>query len=131
MIDPRALQQHFNKVRQKEQPQRQTVPRVPDPVPLTAFQAIPISIENVVQKEKEEAVTTPVINKETKIEPKKEIVNLLINVPALADKIIINDFEEEVIETKNKNITTQTQNLESTRTIEDYDPYGYYSGPKF
>jgi len=129
MIDPRALQQHFRKVHQKERPPKQEVPRVPDPVPLTAFQAIPVPVE-VIPVTVQEEVTAPiipvaVIEEMPKVEPKKEIINLVINVPPPIDQIVINDMEDEDVSEPKETV------LETSKTIEEYDPYGYYSGPKF
>lgn len=123
VIDPRALQQHFQKVHQREQPKKPEVPRVPDLEPLTAIQAIPLPIKvtptTLIQEEYIDQIPKTVIE--------KELVNLLINVPKPIDKIIINEIEEDVIESNKKSI----QNLETSQSIEEYDPYGYYSGPKF
>ena len=41
MIDPRALQQHFKSVQQRQLPIETVVPRVPDLKPLTALEPIP------------------------------------------------------------------------------------------
>jgi len=131
VIDPRALQQHFQKVHQKERPSKPEVPRVPDPVPLTAVQAISIPtspIEHSFIPPIQTQESLPAIKEEAKIEPPKELINLVIDVPPPIDRIIINDVEE-VIETEEDSNLDQT--TEVSKTIEEYDPYGYYSGPKF
>ena len=129
MIDPRALQQHFRNVHQKERPQKQDVPRVPDPVPLTAVQAIPVP---VIEAQEEVVLPSPLVTNETiTAKPEKEIVDLLINFPPPIDKIIINEIEEEIVETEKEDNEATIQDYKTNKTIEEYDPYGYYSGPKF
>lgn len=113
MIDPRALQQHFRKVHQQTQPKKQDIPRIQETVPLTAFQAI-----NMPAEQKSSDIVTEQIQEQV-----KESVNLIINMPAPIDCIFIDDIEEEI---------EQTSVVEVKEKIEDdYDPYGYYSGPRF
>ncbi len=111
MIDPRALQQHFKKVQQKQEPIRSSVPRIPDPKPLTAIEAISV-LEPVIEQEE---VSGPV----PEIKEPKEEINLVINVPPPIGDIVIE--ETEIKEAK----------ASKPPDINDYDPYGYYSGPKF
>ena len=122
MIDPRVLQQHFKKVHQKEQPLKQDVPRVPDLAPLTAVQAIFVPSEPVDLIEQEIPITD--FEKTAELSQEKETVNLVINVPPSIGKIVINDFEEEVEDNPYGYTNSKQQ-------VEDYDPYGYYPGPKF
>jgi hypothetical protein len=105
MIDPRALQQHFQKVQQSEKPPKIEVPRVPDLEPLTAIQAIP---EPVLEQEKIPVPASDIFN--SLKQEIKEQINLIIDVPPSIAPIIIDEIEEE-----------------SKEGI--YDPYGYYSGP--
>jgi hypothetical protein len=139
MIDPRALQQHFKKIHRAEIPAKPDVPRVPDINPLTAVQAIFVPEQ---KKENEEYIITeqpfaeksePVIvvtsnetlfsKKEEEVEEKIPI-NLVINVDPPIDSIIINEFEEEVL----NDLSTE---IEEKNTENEYDPYGYYSGPRY
>lgn len=105
MIDPRALQQHFNKVQKQQPQQKQLIPQVTLSEPLTTMQAVAVIVE--------EPNIVPIKAKLPKIktEPLKEKIDLIINEPPPIDKIVINETEE--------------------KTIEEYDPYGYYTGPKF
>jgi hypothetical protein len=104
MIDPRALQQHFQQVQQNERPIKVDVPRIPDSEPLTAIQAIP---EPVIEQEQ-----LPVSDI---FDSLKEEINLVIDVPPPPPPIVINVIEEdkELVEVENKE--------------DSYDPYGYYS----
>jgi hypothetical protein len=105
MIDPRALQQHFQKVQQNERPQKQDVPRVPDLKPLTAVLAIP---EPIIEQEK-----LPILNSDVFSSLKDEI-SLVVDVPPLSNTINVIEEDKELI--KNKE--------------DSYDPYGYYSSSK-
>ena len=107
MIDPRILQQHFQKVQEREMPPKPEIPRIPDPEPLTAIQAIPTP-EPVIEQEVE---LSPVPELEVE---EKEPINLIVNVPPPIDSLIVDEIEDEPSE----DYTT-------------YDPYGYYSSPKF
>jgi hypothetical protein len=105
MIDPRALQQHFQKVHKKELPEIVTVPRVPDLEPLTAVQAIVMPVEKVVKLEQE-------LLPDPALEVAKEKINLIIDALPPIDSIVVDEFEDE----------------ENTEVAEsNYDPYGYYS----
>jgi hypothetical protein len=119
MIDPRILQQHFQRVQKREMPPKPEIPRVPDLKPLTAIQAIPVPEPVIEQK-----VELPPVSK-LEVE-KKEPIDLIIDAPAPIDSLIIDEIEdiEEVIELKEeKEVTTEDPT--------PYDPYGYYSGAKF
>jgi hypothetical protein len=113
MIDPRILQQHFRKVQEREMPPKPEIPRIPDPEPLTAVQAIPIPEPVIEQK-----VELPPAPK-LKIE-EKELINLIINTSTPLDSLIIDEVEdiEEKIELEQKEESV-------------YDPYGYYSKAEF
>ena len=136
MIDPRALQQHFRKVQQRQEPKSVPVPRIPDPKPLTAIEAIVIP-EPVVEQ-KEVPIIEPVVLEIPKVieEPKQEVHLVIDILPPIGD-LIINEIEEEVLEveeTKEK-AEPKTDNPYGYSTLkereENYDPYGYYSGPQF
>ena len=134
MIDPRALQQHFKNVQQRQEPKRVPVPRIPDPKPLTAIEAIPVP-EPIIEQ-KEISVIEPIVLEVPKVieEPKQE-VHLVVDVPPPIGDLVIDKIEElkEVLEQKEN--TKKTENpygySASKEKEEDYDPYGYYSGPKF
>jgi hypothetical protein len=146
VIDPRALQQHFRKVQQKQEPPRASVPRVPDPKPLTAIEAI-IVPEPIVEQ-KEVPVIEPIVLDVPKVidEPKPE-VHLVIDVPPPIGDLVINEIEEEepikIEETEEVLEQEETKEKAEPKTEnpygysapkerdEDYDPYGYYSGPRF
>lgn len=103
MIDPRALQQHFRKVHQRQEPKDTPVPRIPDIKPLTAIEAITVQ-EDVL------------LSTQTAIEESMLTVNLVIDIPPPIDKIIIDEseFEEELVKESNS-----------------YDPYEYYRSSNF
>jgi len=82
MIDPRALQQHFQHVQQNERPQKESVPRILDIEPLTAVQAIP---EPVI----EEKNSTQVFNS-----LKKEI-NFVIDAQPPIPPIVVDETETQ------------------------------------
>lgn len=153
MIDPRALQQHFRSVQQRQEPKRVPVPRVPDPKPLTAIEAIPVP-EPIIEQN-EIPVIEPIVLEVPKVieEPKQE-VHLVIDVPPPIGDLVIEEIEiEELVieeaepivlkepevvleveETKEK-VELKTENPYGYSAPKDreeeYDPYGYYSGPKF
>ena len=147
MIDPRALQQHFKGVQQRQEPKRIPVPRVPDPKPLTAIEAISVpepiieQVEEIVPASKVEPIG-PIIDTSPIIE---EIENLvieeieeLVKEEPKEEPVIIKEPEpEEVLETKEtkEKVDPITENPYGysipKEKEEDYDPYGYYSGPKF
>jgi hypothetical protein len=112
MIDPRALQQHFKKINQKQEPKAIPIPRIPDPKPLTAIEAI--FVPKPIIEQKEDVNPVPEIN--SKIEESKEKINLIIDVPPPIGDLVIEETELEELETTNN---------------DDYDPYGYYSSPRF
>ena len=108
MIDPRALQQHFNKVRQKEKPPAPAIPRVPDPIPLATGHVVPISepiLETTTEEPEmqEEVIEVP---QEIQIEP---IIAPIPKIQELAPVI-----EDEPVIKEESDV---------------YDPYSYYSGP--
>ncbi len=138
MIDPRALQQHFKKVQQRQEPSRVSVPRIPDPKPLTAIEVI--LVPEPIVEEKEIPVIEPIVLEVPKVikEPKQE-VHLVIDVPPPIGDLVIDEIEEpeEVLEQEEnvEKAELKTENpygySASKEREEDYDPYGYYSGPKF
>jgi hypothetical protein len=127
VIDPRALQQHFRKVQQRQEPTRPSVPRVPDSKPLTAIEAIPIPEPIIEQQELPVLLTEP--------------IKLVIDVPPPIGDLIIDEVEEEEpikVEEVKKELKTEKPKIEnpygyseSSDKEDDYDPYGYYSGPRF
>ncbi len=125
MIDPRALQQHFKQIREKELPPVIDVPRVPDTEPLTGVKAIPEPKEEVVVDK------TPEI-----FDSLKQEVNLVIDVPPPIDSIIIDEIEEEgdipVVDNNEEKAEVKDDNpygySTSSKEETSYDPYGYYSG---
>lgn len=156
MIDPRALQQHFNKVRQREQPQKQPVPRVPNPKPLTAVQAIPV-IEPVVLESVQPPVIEPVVLPSVDTsELQKELLEVTqalttlkqaltqtpqiepvtITVPVSVATIVTEVKEEPVIKKPEPKLVEEENPYgystpKSQDDREEYNPYGYYSGPLF
>ena len=149
MIDPRALQQHFRGVQQRQEPKRVPVPRVPDPKPLTAIEAIPVpepiieQVEEIIPAPKVEptdlVIDTPPIIEEIENLVIEEIEELVIEEPK-EEPVVIEEPEPvpkevlEIKETKEK-AEPKTENpygySAPKEKEEDYDPYGYYSGPKF
>ncbi len=139
MIDPRALQQHFKGIQQRQERKRVPVPRVPDPKPLTAIEAI--SVPELIIEQEEEIIPSL----------KREPINLVIDVPPPIGDLIVDEIEaEEPVIEKNPELESEkvlevketkekaepiTENPYGYSTPEDreedYDPYGYYSGPKF
>ena len=95
MIDPRALQQHFKNVNQRQLPPENIVPRVSFSKTLTSIEPIPFNIEPA----------------QTEI--------------ALSSEIL----ETSTIETFTS--ITSTIDIEQQKIEDDYNPYEYYSGPKF
>jgi hypothetical protein len=126
VIDPRALQQHFRKVQQRQEPKQPSVPRVPDSKPLTAIEAIFIPEPIIEQQELPASLPEP--------------IKLIIDVPPPIGDLIIDEIEEvpiEVEETK-KELEIEKSKIENPYGYselndkeDDYDPYGYYSGPRF
>ena len=132
MIDPRALQRHFKKVQQRQEPRMVPVPRVLDSKPLTAIE--PIVIPEPVVEKKEIPVIEPIVLEVPKVieEPKQE-VHLVIDTLSPIENLVVDEIEE-VEETK-KRVDPKTENpygysVPSSKE-EDYDPYRYYSGPRF
>ncbi len=136
MIDPRALQQHFRKVQQRQEPNIVSVPRIPDPKPLTAIEAISVP-EPIIEQEE---IIVPV----PEIIDLKEKVNLVIDVPPPIGDITIEEIEIEEEQSVPKEVLEQKENTEKgepktenpygysvSDREEDYNPYGYYSGPRF
>lgn len=120
MIDPRALQQHFRKVHEKQLPQNPepSVPRIAITEPLTAVKAITIPVEPIIdtselQKELLEVTQALTTLKQSLTQtPQIEVEPITITVPV--------------------SVTTTTIEINDQEEInDDYDPYGYYSGPKF
>lgn len=131
MIDPRALQQHFRKVQQQQIPQKQTVPRIPDLTPLTAVQAIPIlepiqpTIDTSKLQEELLGVTQALTTLKQTLSP-----NPVIDTTTAIAPLSVNPVVHEVYEVAK--IETNTEKTDDTNTVKnDYDPYGYYSGPLF
>ena len=130
MIDPRALQQHFKKVHQRQEPKKVPIPRIPDLKPLTAIEAILVP-EPIIKQE-----NLPVQS------PSKEPINLTIEFPPPIGDLIIDEEEEvfleaedsgpkEVLEVERPKIENPYGYSGSSGEENDYDPYSYYSGPKF
>lgn len=124
MIDPRALQQHFKNVNQRQPPSENIIPRVPDLRPLTGIESISV-IQTVVdtsklQEELKEATEALITLKQSLSEVSKfEPVTITVPVTVAV--------EQPVPVTSNTVINKQSEVVEE----EDYNPYGYYSGPKF
>lgn len=125
MIDPRALQQHFKKVHQKEIPQKPDVPRIENTAPLTAFKAIDIPSDDNIHEKIQTKIAIEEVIPVYQQNFTKEKVDLIIDALPPIDKILINEIELE--EAKDKNVTK----VGDEPYEETYDPYGYYSGPKF
>ena len=144
MIDPRALQQHFRGVQQRQEPKRVLVPRVPDPKPLTAIEAISVpepiieQVEEIIPSPKVEPTdlvinTSPIIEEIENLvieeieEPKEEPVIMKEPEPVPEEVLEVEEIKEKVeLKTENPYGYSAPKDRE-----EDYDPYGYYSGPKF
>jgi len=156
VIDPRALQQHFRKVQLRQEPKHIPVPRIPDPKPLTAIEAI--QIPEVI---KEPEIIQPTIDTSQLQEELKEVTQALttlkqslsetsmIEIPKLNPvtitvpvSVIVEEkpaiFESKPIETKEikPKIKKVDENpygfsIPENRDTEEYNPYGYYSGPRF
>jgi hypothetical protein len=167
MIDPRALQQHFKKVNQRQEPKQIPVPRVPDVKPLTTVQAIsiippvpavePTKEPEVIQptidtsllqeelKEVTQALTTlkQSLSEVSKIEiPKIEPVTITVPVSVVVEekplpiepKPIIVEEVKPVIKQEEETTKEETPygySAPKKRDLEEYNPYGYYSGPSF
>lgn len=151
MIDPRALQQHFNKVRQRERPQKQIIPRVPEPEPLTAVRAIPV-VEPIILEQTHPQIIEPIVDT---TELQKELLEVTQALTTLKQSLTQTPQIDPVTITVPISVTTaiteikDEQKVSSQRdTTEDenpygysipdirkdsdtYNPYGYYSGPKF
>ena len=121
MIDPRALQQHFKKVHQRQEPKKVPIPRIPDLKPLTAIEAILVP-EPIIKQE-----NLPVQS------PSKEPINLTIEFPPPIGDLIIDEDSgpKEVLEVERPKIENPYGYSGSSGEENDYDPYSYYSGPKF
>ncbi len=136
MIDPRALQQHFQKVQQRQEPKLVSVPRISDSKPLTAIE--PIVIPKPVVEQKEVPVIEPTVLEVPKIieEPKQE-VHLVIDTLLPIKDLVVDEIKEEILELKEtkKRVDPKTENPYGysvpNSKEEDYDPYRYYSGPRF
>ncbi len=133
MIDPRALQQHFRKVHQRQEPKSIPVPRIPDPKPLTAIEVI--IVPDPVVEQKEIPVIEPIVLEVPKVvEEPKQVMHLVIDVPPPIGDLIINEIEEEGEELEKETetkIENQPDQSSSNDRDNDYDPYGYYSSPRF
>lgn len=143
VIDSRALQQHFNKVRQREQPPKQIAPRISDLKPLTAVQVIvpvqepqqiiepiqPIVDTSELQKELLEVTQAHTTLKQS-LTQTPQIEPVTITVPVSVATIVT-----EIKETKEEPIEEESPYgysvLEKQSETDDYNPYGYYSGPLF
>lgn len=160
MIDPRALQQHFRKVQQNQQPPRPSVPRVPDVKPLTAIEPIvipepePVKEPEVIQpiidtsklqeelKEVTQALSTlkQSLSEASKIEvPKIEPVTVTVPVSVVVEekpvfvepKIVVEEPKEIKKEKLKEEDNPYGYSVPKKRDEEEYNPYGYYSGPMF
>ena len=152
MIDPRALQQHFKKVQQRQEPPRPSVPRIPDPKPLTCIEPVlvpvPAKEPEIIQptidtsqlqeelKEVTQALTTlkQSLSEASKIEPVTVTVPVSV---VIEEKPIIIETTSNVKETKPLIKKEEPEenpygySIPKKSDIEEYNPYGYYSGPKF
>lgn len=118
MIDPRALQQHFKKFQKAPTTTKQPIPQITLNEPLTTMQAVTVLIEEDVIEQPKELVITPIKAEIPKLKNPKQKIDLVIDAPPPIDDIFINEIEEP-------------KEILKAKTIEEYDPYGYYSGPKF
>jgi hypothetical protein len=133
VIDPRALQQHFKKIHQRQEPDESFIPRISNSKPLTAIKAVQVLEPIIEQEELTSQVAIP--------------VNLVIDVPPPIGDLFINEIEEEEpiknkeqkevleVEKKKEKIETRLENPYGYSTQndikDDYNPYEYYSGPRF
>lgn len=147
MIDPRALQQHFKKVHQKQEAPRNLIPRITETKPLTSIQPIQIPTEELIP------VIQPIIDTSMLQEELKEVTEALVTLKqSLSETSIeVSKIEPITITTpvsvivEEKPITVKSdsvpikeeENLYGYSPIperpesDDYNPYGYYFGPKF
>jgi hypothetical protein len=132
MIDPRILQQHFRNVQQRQIPRKALIPTIPDPKPLTAIEAIPIPETIITQDTISNTEVTIQQEEKKSIKPAQEPINLVINMPPPIENIVIEEIEiEDSILDTEKVQTLQEEKIENLKSEEIYDPYGYYSGPRF
>lgn len=145
MIDPRALQQHFRRVHENKQPQKNTVPRIPDTKPLTAIQTIIVPAETKnditptidtsdLQKELLE-VTQALTTLKQSLTQTPQIEPVTLTVPVSVTTVITEIKEEPKKETVIPVVEKETPYGYSPLKNEDdnneYNPYGYYSRPLF
>jgi hypothetical protein len=119
MIDPRILQQHFQRVQEREMPPKPEVPRIPDPEPLTAVQAIQVPEPEPVLEQEVELSPAPKLEVE-----EKEPIDLIIDAQPPIDSLIVDELEELEEDTEQEDEPIDDESS-------DYDPYGYYPGSKF
>ena len=145
MIDPRALQQHFRRVNENKQPQKNTVPRIPDPKPLTSIQTVIVPTETKIdvsptidtsdlQKELLE-VTQALTTLKQSLTQTPQIEPVTLTVPVSVTTIITEIKEEPKKETSAPVIEKENpygySSLKNEDDNNEYNPYGYYSRPLF
>jgi len=147
MIDPRALQQHFKKVNQKIEPKKVPVPRVPEPTPLISIQAIPVpepvkkpeiikpTVDTFLLQEELKEVTQALATLKQSLSEVSKIEPVTVTVPVsvvIKEEPVITEVKPIVVEeVKKEEDTPYGYSIPKKRESEEYNPYGYYSGPMF
>ncbi len=135
MIDPRLLQQHFQKVQAKTRPQIPKASSIPDNLPPVSVHTFPAIISETGPDEiTPEALTPhapshPYVSASELQEELQEVTQALstlkqtLSQTASIDPGAVPAIEEEIVEPE----TLEEPELPATSTEEEYDPYGYYS----
>lgn len=133
MIDPRALQQHFRKIHEKQLPRavEPSIPRILDSAPLTAIQPVIIEQKIDTSKLQEELleVTQALTTLKQSLSQTPIIEPITVTVP-VSVATIVNEPELKK-EPEDKNPYGYSAPKLEDKDIEEYNPYGYYSGPRF
>lgn len=126
MIDPKALHAHFKNVNQRHKPPEDLIPRVPDIKPLTGIEPITITPE-----ESKPQIIQPIIDTTKLQEELKEVTEALATLKqSLSEAAKIETVTVPVTVAIEQTIPVQvSEPVEEPE--EEYNPYGYYSGPKF
>lgn len=133
MIDPRALQQHFKKVHQRQVPKQQMVPQITNTLVLTSLQTIiqpepihPKVDTSELQKEILEITQAFTTFKQSLTQiPQIETITVPVSVTTVVTEI------KEQTQEKDENSPYGYSILKQNSNSEEYNPYGYYSGPTF
>lgn len=131
MIHPKALQQHFKKIQERQMPLKPLIPNTVEATPLTSIQAINISEPTLLK------VDTSELQKEL-LEVTQALTTLkqtLTQTPQIEPETVTVPVSVTINEPKNisKNIEDTPYGYSKLKieNKQDYNPYGYYSGPLF